>query len=422
VTVSLPWLETFGGFSRTAHAAGDSGFPLRFGLFYWGNGALPEKWVPAEEGEDVALSEQLISLERHKAKLAILTGYGVDVPNTVPHWSGAAGLLSGHAMPEDSDGDTFGGPSIDQVIAQSIGDETLYRSIQSGATDVGGLSFNGLHSRNPPETDPYALYERLFGATFVEPGGEGIVDPRLGLRRSALDAVLGDLNRLSTQVSASDRVRLEQHANGIREIEKRLAKLQESPPNLEACVKPALFDMDFTDVNGRPQIELRNDAMCSLLAMAFACDQTRVFGHYISDPVDNVLFPNATTGHHELTHNEPGEQPEVNSITQFCVSQFSVLLDKLDAIEEGPGTLLDHCAILGCSEVSRGQTHSLDDMPLLLAGSADGHFKTGLHHRSYSLESTTKLLISLQRGMGMNVAGFGSDDAYSEEEITEILA
>ena len=422
VTVSLPWLESLGGFSSTAHAAGESGFPLRFGLFYWGNGVLPEKWVPTEEGEDITLSEQLLSLERHKAKLSILTGYGVDVPNTVPHWSGAAGLLSGHAMPSGSDGDTFSGPSIDQVVAQAIGGETLYRSIQSGATNVDGLSFNGLHSRNPPETDPYALYERLFGATFVEPGGEGIVDPRLGLRRSALDAVLGDFNRLSSQVSASDRVRLEQHANGVREIEKRLARLQEDPPNLEACFKPQIFDSDFADVSGRPQIELRNDAMCSLLAMAFACDQTRVFGHYISDPVDNVLFPGATTGHHELTHNEPGEQPEINSITQFCVSQYAVLLDKLDAIAEGDGTLLDHCAILGCSEVSRGQTHSLDDMPILLAGSADGHFKTGLHHRSYSLESTTKILISIQRGMGMNVTSFGSEDAYSDEEVTEILS
>jgi hypothetical protein len=422
VTVGLPWLESLGGLASRAHASGESGFPLRFGLFYWGNGVIPSKWVPTEEGEDFTLSEQLSSLEAHQSKLTVLSGYAVNVPNTVPHWSGAAGLLSAQAMLEEGDGDTFAGPSIDQVIGQAIGGETLYRSIQSAATDVSGVSFNGPYSRNPPETDPYALYERLFGATFVEPGGEGIVDPRLGLRRSALDAVLGDLNRLSSQVSSADQIRLEQHAEGIREIERRLARLQEDPPNLEACFKPDAFIQDFTDVNGRPQIALRNEAMCSLLAMALACDQTRVFGHYISDPVDNVLFPGASTGHHELTHNEPGEQPEVNAISQHCVGQFAVLLDKLDAIEEGDGTLLDHCGIMACSEVSLGQTHSLDNMPILLAGGADGHFKTGLHHRSYSLESTTKVLISLQRAMGMNVTSFGTDDAYSEDEVTEILA
>ena len=155
--------------------------------------------------------------------------------------------------------------------------------------------------------------------------------------------------------------------------------------------------------------------------MALACDQTRVFSHFLSDPVDNVLFPNASTGHHELTHDEPGEQPEVNELTKFCVRQFGVLLEELDAIEEGDGTLLDHCVILGATEVSRGQTHSIDDMPILLAGGGDGAFKTGIHHRSVSFESTTKILISIQRAVGMNVAGFGAEYAYADSEVTEIL-
>ena len=157
-----------------------------------------------------------------------------------------------------------------------------------------------------------------------------------------------------------------------------------------------------------------------MLAVSLACDQTRVFSHFVSDPVDNVLFPEASSGHHDLTHNEPGEQDEVNAITKFCVEQFGVLLDKLDAIEEGEGTLLDHCALMACSEVSLGQTHSLDDMPIVLAGGGDGAFQTGLHHRSFSMESTTKVLLTLQRAVGINAADFGSEGTYSTEEVTEI--
>ena len=422
VTVSLPWLESLSGTLPKAHATGPSGFPTRFGLFYWGNGVLPDKWVPAETGDDYTLSEQLQGLSQHRAKLTVLSGYSAKVPNTRPHVSGASGLLSAAPMLEESDDWTFQTPSIDQVIAQSIGGETLFRSLQTGASKVSGLSFNGPFSRNPPENDPYMLYERLFGATFVEPGGEGIVDPRLGLRRSALDAVLQDIESLSQRLSASDKIRLEQHTEGVREIERRLARLEEDPPNLEACIRAAMPTEDFADVGGRPQIAARNEAVCSMLAMAIACDQTRVFSHYLTDPVDNVLFPDAKTGHHELTHDEPGEQPQVNAITKYCVARFATLLDKLDAIDEGDGTVLDHCSILCCSEHSSGQTHSIEDLPILLAGGGDGYFKLGTHHRSFSQESVTKVLVGLQRSVGMSVASFGTDDAFIDDEVTEIVA
>ena len=422
VTIGLPWLESLSGSLPRAHASGPSGFPTRFGLFYWGNGVLPSKWVPPDTGEDYTLSEQLEGLARHRQKLTVLSGYSAKVPNTRPHISGAAGVLSAAPMLEESDDWTFPTPSIDQVVAQSIGGETLYRSIQTGASNVSGLSFNGPFSRNPPENDPYMLYERLFGATFVEPGGEGIVDPRLGLRRSALDAVMEDIQSLSGRLSSADRVRLEQHTEGLREIERRLARLEEDPPNLEACVRATAPNADFSDVGGRPQIAARNEAMCGMLAMAIACDQTRVFSHYLTDPVDNVLFPDARTGHHELTHDEPGEQPQVNAITKYCVDQFATLLDKLDAIEEGDGTVLDHCSILCCSEHSSGQTHSIDDLPIVLAGGGDGYFKMGTHHRSFSQESVTKVLIGVQRSVGMNVSSFGTDDAFSEDEVTEVVA
>ena len=418
-SLALPWLEALSGHSRIAHA-GDSGFPVRFCLFYWGNGNLPETWTPEQDGEDFSLTEQMLSLEALQHKICLVTGMSVKVPNVVPHIAGAAGLLSCQPVLQEEE-DTFAGPSIDQIIASAAGGETLYRSLETAATNASALSYTAPYSRNPPETDPFALYSRLFGDTFREPGSEGLVDPTLGLRRSVLDAVMGDIQSLQNRVSATDRERLEQHLDGVRQLETRLALLEEDPPNLESCQLPETPTGDYGDIEGRPQIADRNAVISQLLAMAMACDQTRVVSHYLSDPVNNELFPEATAGHHELTHNEPGDQPEVHAITTFCVEQFASFLQALDDIPEGDGTLLDHCSVLGCTEVSKGQTHSLDDIPLILAGGADGFFKTGYHHHSVSLDNATKVMLTLMHSMGITQSSLGSEDAYADSLLSEIL-
>jgi hypothetical protein len=421
VSLGLPWLEAMTIGTRAAYA-GDSGFPTRFLLYFWGNGSLPETWSPEAIGTDFALTDQLSGLTAIQHKICLVTGMSVKVPNVSPHSSGYSGLLSGQALEEDGDEATMPGPSIDQVIADQVGNETLYSSIQVGCNDsVDGLSYNGPNSRNPPENDPYALYQRLFGDTFREPGEEGLVDPSLGLRRSVLDAVMEDIQSLQGQVSSADNERLEQHLDGVRELETRLARLEEDPPNLESCSRPDEPVDDYSDVDGRPQMGARNAIMSELVAMALACDQTRVVGHYFTDPLTNKLFPNATAGHHDLTHNEGGEQSECEMITTHCVDNLAVLLQALDAVPEGDGTLLDHCTVMACSEVSKGQTHSLDDIPIILAGGGDGFFKTGYHHRSYTQDSTTKVLLTVLQSMGIAVGEFGTDDAWTDQVLSEIL-
>ncbi|MDP6932965.1 MAG: DUF1552 domain-containing protein, partial [Myxococcota bacterium] len=207
----------------------------------------------------------------------------------------------------------------------------------------------------------------------------------------------------------------------LGELEQRLALLEEDPPSMESCARPGEPTDDYSDIDGRPQYELRNGVMSTMVAMALACDQTRVVGHYLSDALTNNLFPDATAGHHDLTHNEAGDQPECEMITTFAVNQMAVLLAALDAIPEGDGTLLDHCAVMGCSEVSLGQTHSLDDMPIVLAGGADGFFRTGYHYRSYSQDSTTKVLLTLLQSMGISIGEFGADDAWTDQVLSDIL-
>jgi len=419
VTLGLPPFEAFFNSTGTAYADG-SLLPRRFGLFWWGNGMLPDFWVPTETGEDYTLSPLLEPLESMRQRLTVVTGTKVNVPNIVPHFSGSAGLLTG--MPEIQIGDdyTFAGPTIDVVLGQALGGQSRFRRIEFGAAAKEGLSFNGPHSRNPPETDPAALFRRIFVEGFVAPGDEPVFDPKLALRRSVLDAVVEDARRLRDVVSKTDSIRLEQHMEGVRELERSIARLEEDPPDLAACSVPPEPDVEYPDVDGRPQLSAKNRVMCDTIAMALACDQTRVFSNFFSYPVNNTLFPNAPDGHHNLTHDEPGDQPEVFAITRQCMEEFAYQLQALENVAEGDGTLLDSCAVLGASEISLGRIHSLEEFPILIGGSCGGRLKEGLHYRSETQESSSKVVLSLLRAMGLPLGSWGEGDAFVDEGLSAI--
>lgn len=420
VTVGLPWLEIFG--SR-AQASCGNGFPRRFGCFLWGNGNLPPRWTPTGEGNEWVLSDQLAPLLAFQQKLSVVSGYSLkNVPNISPHWSGAIGLLTGQVLVGDDDSWTVAVPTIDQVVAQALGGETIYRSLQLGVDSTTCLSYSGPNANNPAENDPYLLYQRLFGDTFREPGEGGLVDPTLGYRRSALDAVMGDIQDLQGQLGAADKARLEQHLDGVRDLEVRLARLEEDPPDLAACKRPNMPEMSYPDIDGRPQLSARSRAQADLLAMALACDQTRVFTFQFSPPLSSALYPAADDGHHSLTHNEADDQPQVHEITVYIMQEFAYLLEALDRIPEGDGTLLDNCLVLAASEVSEGRTHSLDEVPLVVAGGGCGKLKMGQHIRSYSADNAGKLMLSLLRAMEMNVASWGAADTLETEGISELEA
>jgi hypothetical protein len=419
VAIGLPTLDLFLDSRGRALACGGV-IPKRFGLFFWGNGIRPEKWVPSGEGTDWILSEELAPLVNVKDHLTVVSGMAVKIPNVYPHTSGAAGLLTGRDLKVDGSDTTYAGPTVDQLIAQSIGGNTVYQSLQTSASKGNGLSYNGPHSWNPAEGSPIALFQRIFGGSFHAPGDSAPVDPTLALRQSVLDAVLSDANTLKGKVGAADKARLDEHMDNIRQIELRLAKLQEDPPQLDACAVPPSPLDDYPDVDGRPQLTAVNQAMCDLIVMALACDQTRVFGHYFSDPVSDLLYTGTTAGHHDLTHNEADDQPQVNSITVQIMEGFAYLLEKMQSVQEGDTTLLDNSVVLGCSEVSLGQTHSINDMPIVLAGTACGKLKSGLHYRSYTQENASEVMLSLIRSMDIVAGSFGEDDGQATEGLSAI--
>lgn len=412
VAVGLPWLDAF---------AQSGGFPKRLGIFFWGNGMLPSRWVPEGEGTEWAFSDQLMPLEAFRDQLLVVTGMKVPTPNSIPHHSGSAGILTGSpAIMKGGEDYTFAGPTIDQVAAAKLGESTRFRSIEAGVEPGVGLSYNGPDSQNPAEASPIRLFERLFGPGFRRPGEQSEPDPKLALRRSVLDAVLGDLKRLAGRVGHEDRQRLAQHFEGIRALEQRLARLEQDPPDLQSCDVPPEPRAEYPDIEGRPRLHEKNEAVCDVLAMALACDQTRVFTHAFTRPLNNLLFGALPAGHHRLTHDEADPQPHVHEVVLDVMRAFGYLLGALRRVPEGDATLLDHCAILATSDISLGKTHSLAEFPLVIAGGADGALKRNFHYRSPSNENAGRVTLSLLRAVGVALPEWGSEEGHVTDGLGAI--
>ena len=181
----------------------------------------------------------------------------------------------------------------------------------------------------------------------------------------------------------------------------------------------------FPAVSGKEPIDERMQAMSDVLAMALACDQTRVFSIQFTGSVGSTLFWEvmATSGHHDLTHNEPGTQPLVHACTIFTMQQFAKLITTLKAMPEGAGNVLDNCAILGSSDVADGLGHTITDYPILVAGKAGGALKyPGVHYRSTTKENTSNVLLTLLNSVGVTMTQFGDKGGLTSTRCTAIEA
>jgi hypothetical protein len=417
VSVGLPPLAAMMNGNGTAYA-GASSFPKRFGVWFWGNGVLPDDWVPASEGKGYAFSPILSPLASVREHVLLITGTRVATLNTSPHEAGPAGLLTGD-QPRHG---TYSRATIDQTIAAKVGAETRFRSLEVGVQRATrSLSHSGPNAMNPTEADPTAIFTRLFGDGFRRPGTTSEPDPRLGLDRSVLDAVREQSHRLRARLGVADRRRLDEHLEGIAIIERQIKRQQENPPVLAACQPPDEAPPVLPDVNGRPDMRERSKLISELVAMALACDQTRVFFDMYSQPVNNTLFGDTPAGHHQLTHDEGGDQPTVRSILQLIMADFATFLTTLKNVQEGDGTLLDNTLVLATTDCGYGRNHSLDEYPILLAGGAATGIRLGEHLRARD-ENACKVSLAILQAMAVRTSEFGVGEGHVTTPLAGVLA
>jgi len=432
VCVGLPALDTFLNGNGTAYAEGAK-LPTRFGTYFWGLGLTDTptggtRWVPKTTGAGYEITPELASLKSVKDKVSVFSGFrviGDGRPNLV-HWSGHASILTGIAPAGST---KFDGPTFDTKIADAIGGGTRFKVLDVDASvsrkPVSYSTRTG-NSFATSETTPLALYERIFGEGFQDPNSDNWKpDPSIMLRQSVLSAITEQRQSLMANVGKADQVKLDQYFTSLREMENQLAIGLQKPEKCEACVVPPppkephrSASVDVVNANTK--------AMAKMLAMAMACNQTKVFNFVHTAGSSETYIAGDSKIYHQITHDEPtdaklGYQPMTSKIAGMVMQAFGDFLVEMDAIKEGDGTLLDHSLIMGFSDTGYAKIHAIENIPMFLAGGANGKHKAGQHIAAKG-ESVTRVSLTAQQLVGAPVGEFGAGGMKTSRPITEVMA
>ena len=424
VTLGLPLLDCFLDSNGAALASG-APLPVRFGTWFWGLGHTPGRGIVAGQGADYRFMQECQAIAPYKAKINVFSKFGLPIegkPN-VPHVTGDVALRTG-ALPSGY-GD-FPSPTFDVLIADVIGAGTRFRSIEIAATGNprDSLSARGTGNVNPPEISPVALYSRLFGPGFADPNKPDFKpDPRIMLRRSVLSAVGEQTRDFSATVGHADRARLDEYFTSIRQLEHQIDLQLEMPAPAEACAIPARpadgpigTDVETAVANQR--------IMANLLAMALACDQTRVFNMLYSWSQSMLRKSGDSATHHTLSHEEPvdaafGYQPETAWFNTRSMEALADFIAALDRVREGDGTLLDRTLVVAHSDTNYAKIHAVDEIPIMTIGGAGGRIKTGLHVAGGG-DPVTRIGLTAQQIMGVAVDKWGAGALQVSKPVDEI--
>jgi hypothetical protein len=425
--MALPFLDCFLDSKGEALAATGQKIPTRFGTFFWGCGLTKALYLPKSVGADYEDTPQLASLKPHKGKLNLLSGFRAyidDKPN-IQHWTGNAAITTGTAPANDTQ---FEGQTIDQTIANAISHGARFRSIEVSCCGNKRESYSSLggSNTNPPEVSPLGLYTRLFGPGFQDPSkGDWKPDPAIMLQRSVLSVVADNRKDLWKNAGAGDRARLDQYFTSVRELEKTLdAELQRPDIVAQVTIPGAPDEMPMN--KAVPNLRKVTPILAKLMAMGLATDQTRIFNMAFSEPASTIYVPGDSRPFHQSTHEEPvdetiGYQPITSKFSTYSMEGFATLVEALDAVKEGNGTLLDHSLVLAYTDTSNAKLHAVDGIPMILAGSASGRMKTGIHVAGTS-STVARVGLTVQQAMGLSIDHWGTESNMTNKPVTEIMA
>jgi hypothetical protein len=339
------------------------------------------------------------------------------------HWVASA-YLSGNKPKRTAGADVWNGTTIDQIIAQKIGQDTLMPSMQLAVEDPGAnssncgegyscaytnsISWSTPSTPLPMELNPQVTFERMFGdgSTAEERAAHREQD------RSILDSLTGSLSRLRTNISASDRARLDEYAQDVREIERRLQIARKAATDAPAeSTVPVGVPESFDE-----HIKLQFD----LLALAFRGDITRVATLLYARDLTSRNYPDSgvLVSFHGGSHH--GEDPkritEYSKMNQYHVKMLAHFIEKLAKTPDGDGTLLDHSLVMYGTNMGNSNQHRHEDVPFVLVGGANGQLKGGRHlvYPTKQIPSGNLLLSVLDR-FGIHEEKFGDSTGRLEE-------
>lgn len=398
--------------------------PKRIVLFYNPNGTVPEAWFPSNpvSETDFTLGSIHQPLAAYKDLITIVGGIDSTVAqdpnnNGGPHQRGIGSLFTGQMLLEgefkDGCGKSAGwaaGISLDQIIANELGGDTPFRSLELGvranSNDVQGrIVYAGAGQPLPPINNPSEAYERLFmRAEPLDPN-----DPN-SRRQSIIDTVKEQFHELDGQVGQEDRKKLEQHLTLVEDLERRLGLISMKDP--EACAAPEPpQDLAFDDENTMPEV---SRLQLDLLAAAFACDLTRVASVQYSTGFNRIRYPwvDMLGEGHSLSHSGDSNADAWNALTKraaWHASEIAYLMDRLAEIPEGDGSVLDNTLILWGNEVAQGNSHALNNLPYLILGNLGGAIASG-RYVQYDGASNCDFLHAILQAFGIEMDSFGHPD------------
>ncbi|HSU53753.1 MAG TPA: DUF1552 domain-containing protein [Candidatus Dormibacteraeota bacterium] len=418
--VALPALEAMRPL-RVLAGTESPAFPRRMAFVYIPNGANMADWTPSATGTEFELPMILEPLKEFQQDFQVLTGLAHDKAR--PHGDGAgdharasATFLTGCQARKTAGVDIKVGVSVDQIAAEKLGRYTRLPSLElggdrkrpSGNCDSGyscayqfNLSWRTESSPVPPEVNPRLVFERLFSNSITGEMEEGRAQ-RLRNRKSILDFVSEDANRLKRNLGQTDQRKLDEYLTSVRELEQRLERAEQF----------SVTKTDYKEPTGIPEgHEDRMHIMFDLLTLAFQTDSTRVATYLLAHDGSNTPYPEigVPEGHHDLSHhgNDDAKKAKIAKINQFHATQFAYFLKKLKAVKEGDGTLLDNCMIVYGGGISDGNAHNHDNLPILLAGRGGGTLQPGRHVRLGREVPTTNLYLSMLERLGVPAERIG---------------
>lgn len=413
--MALPFLEAMAPLGVLAQSVKKR--PNRMAFIFVPNGIHMPAWRPTVEGTAFELPSTLQPLNKVRNSITVLSGLAQTNAFALgdgggDHARSAAAFLTGCHPRKTYGADIKAGVSVDQLAAMKIGNQTRFASLEIGC-ERGGMNgncdsgYSCAYSSNiawrgeaqplAHEVDPRAVFERLFGN-----GDEGESAESRQLRQSdrvsVLDFVLEDANRLKTKLGNKDQSKLDEYFTGVREIEHRVALAEKSniAGRLAGADKPSGIPNDFGE-------HMR--LMFDMMLLAFQADMTRVATFMVANDGSNRGYKDigVPEGHHDCSHHggDKIKQEKVRTINHFHVEQLAYLLNRMDAIHEAEGTMLDNSMVVYGAGISDGDRHNHDDLPILLAGKGGGTIKSGRHIAYQNPTPMTNLFLSMLDRMGV---------------------